>query len=65
MNDTLIGVALQELPAIISAFKGAFVRANPATPEPTDAEAVAALQSALASSLAKDADWLAGHPADA
>jgi len=61
-NDTLIGLAIQELPAILSSLKGLFTRQNPTAPEPTDEEAIAGLQSACASSLAKDDQWLAAHP---
>ena len=58
----LAAIAIQNLPAIIDALKGMFLRANPGAPLPTDEEVIAAYQEALASSLAKDANWLAAHP---
>jgi hypothetical protein len=58
----LLAIALQETPAIIESLKGLFVQQHPDAPVPTDAEVIAAYQAALASSLAKDADWLAAHP---
>jgi len=57
----LAAIAIQNLPAIIDSLKGWFHAANPGAPEPTDAEVIAAYQAALASSLAKDAAWLAVH----
>ena len=57
----LLEVAITNLPAIIDSLKGWFSQANPGAPEPTDAEVIAAYQQALASSLAKDAAWLAVH----
>lgn len=58
----LVAVAIQNLPAIIDSLKGWFHQANPGAPEPTDSEVIAAYQEALASSLARDAAWLAAHP---
>lgn len=58
----LVGIAIQELPAIIDSLKGLFVQQHPDAPVPTDAEVIAAYQEALASSLAKDAAWLEAHP---
>jgi hypothetical protein len=58
----LIGLALQETPAIIEALRSLFVSQHPDAPVPSDADVIAAYQAALASSLAKDADWLAAHP---
>ena len=58
----LVAIAIQNLPAIIESLKGFFQQANPGAPLPTDEEVIAAYQEALASSLAKDANWLASHP---
>jgi hypothetical protein len=58
----LVAIAIQNLPAIIDSLKGFFHQANPGAPLPTDEEVIAAYQQALASSLAKDAAWLAAHP---
>ena len=63
--NPLVLLAIQETPAIIAALKSLFAKANPGQPEPTDADVVAAYQSALASSLAKDDDWLEVHKDDA
>ena len=57
----LVGIAIQELPAIIESLKGLFVSQHPDAPVPTDAEVISAYQEALASSLAKDANWLSVH----
>lgn len=62
MNPQLLALAIQETPTIIAAFKTLFVKQNPNLPEPTDDDIIAAYQSALLSSLAKDAAWLAAHP---
>lgn len=57
---SLIGLAIQELPEIIAAFKAKAVAAG--LPEPTEDEVHQAYLRAFASSLAKDNDWLAAHP---
>ncbi len=58
---SIVNTAIQALPGIL-----ALIRANHqspvGTPPPTDAEIVTALQQAVASSLAKDEQWLAAHP---
>lgn len=61
MINPLVTLAINEAPAIISAIKGLFTQRHPGQPEPTSEEVIAALQSALESSLAKDAAWLAAH----
>jgi hypothetical protein len=62
MTPALLAVLLQNLPGIIGFAKAQFASANPGAPVPTDEEVIAAYQSALASSLAKDEAWLAVHP---
>ena len=62
MNDQLISIAIQEAPAAIALVRALFVKRHPTDPVPTDEEIIGAYQSALASSLAKDAAWLAAHP---
>lgn len=61
MNN-LVNVAIAETPAIIEFLKAAFAKAHPNDPSPTDADVIAAYQSAFASSIAKDDAWLAAHP---
>lgn len=62
MNEQLVNVAIQELPAAIDWIRSAFTKAKPDAPVPTDAEVIAAFNAAVASSIAKDEQWLAAHP---
>lgn len=62
MNPALIAVAIAEVPAMINYFRRVFLKHNPDAPEPTDAEVLAAFESAFASSVARDEQWLAAHP---
>lgn len=62
MNPQLVTLAIQETPAIIDGLKALFAKQQPDAPVPTDAEIIAAYQSAFVSSLAKDEAWLAAHP---
>ena len=58
----LVAVLIQQMPSIVAFAKALFAHANPSAPLPTDEEVIAAYLAALASSLAKDAAWLAAHP---
>ena len=58
----LINTAIANLPAIFAWIRSAHAQAAPGAPPPTDAEVIAALQAAVASSIAKDDAWLAAHP---
>lgn len=60
--NRLLSLAIQQVPDIIALLRAAFVTQNPNLPEPTDAELIAAYQSAFVSSLARDDQWLAAHP---
>lgn len=62
MTNAVVGLAIQETPAVIEAFKALFKKQNPDLPEPTDAEVITGYQSAFVSSLAKDDAWDAAHP---
>jgi hypothetical protein len=62
LDPRLVSVAIMELPNAIAFIRDAFQKDHPDVPAPTDADVIAAYQSALASSLAKDAAWLAAHP---
>lgn len=57
----LVGVLIENMPGIIDLAKTLFAQTHPTEPVPTDEEVIAAYQQALASSLAKDAAWLASH----
>lgn len=62
IDPRLLAVAIDELPNVIAYLKGLFHQAHPDAPAPTDAEIIAAYESAFQSSLAKDDAWLAAHP---
>lgn len=61
--NALVTVATGLLPSILALVKEAHSTANPDAPPLTDAEVFAALQSAIESSVAKDEQWKAQHPA--
>lgn len=64
MKDLLLQLAIQEVPNVIEALKALFKKRNPAAPEPTEVEVMAAFNGAFFSSLAKDDQWLAAHPTE-
>lgn len=63
MEENLLSLVLQELPGIVAGVISLFKNQNPDSPEPTEAELLAALKQAVDSSIAKDDQWLADHPA--
>lgn len=62
MNQQLLVLAIQQTPVVVGLLQALFKRHNVDEPVPTEAEVIAAFQSALQSSLAKDEAWLAAHP---
>lgn len=61
--NPLVAIAIQEAPEVLAFLKDAFAKKNPDAPIPTDQEVIDAYQQAFASSILKDDDWLAAHPA--
>jgi hypothetical protein len=53
------------LPSIIELVKSFHASANPGAPPVTDADVIAALHSAVATSIATDEAWKAAHPSGA
>jgi len=62
MNPALLTLIIQEIPAAVDLIKTLFAQQHPGEPIPTEAEIVAAYQSALQASLDKDQQWLSVHP---
>jgi hypothetical protein len=62
MNPGLLNLLIGQLPVVIGMIKGLHAQADPNAPPVTDAEVLAALQQAVASSIAKDDQWLQAHP---
>jgi hypothetical protein len=60
--NPLVLLALQQAPSIIATLKDLFHKQNPGEEMPTDEQVIAAYQEALASSLARDDQWLQAHP---
>ncbi len=57
----ILGLVLQQLPTLVDLIKSRHAAVNPSAAPLTDAEVLAALQQAIASSIAKDDQWLAAH----
>jgi hypothetical protein len=62
VNEQLILLAVQQMPALIGFLKVLFVKHHPDLPVPTEAQLIAAAAAGFASSLAKDDAYLASHP---
>lgn len=60
--NPLLQLIIGQLPGLVQTIRDLLRRRDPNAPEPTDAEVLAAFQEAIASSLAKDEQWLAAHP---
>ena len=67
MNEQTIanitGAITAVLPSVVSLIQALFKEQNPNLPQPTNQEVMAAFGTACLSSIAKDDDWLAQHPA--
>jgi hypothetical protein len=66
MTDTvsLVNTITGALPGIIALIRANHEAAHPGVPPPTSEEVIAAFESAVAQTLAKDAAWKAAHPVD-
>jgi hypothetical protein len=62
MNPGLLNLIIGQIPGIIAMVKANHAATDPTAPPPTDADVLAALQQAVASSIAKDDLWLQAHP---
>ena len=60
----LAALALQMAPDVIKMLQDRFAAENPGVDVPTSEEVIAAWQQAFESSLAKDDNYLATHPAE-
>lgn len=60
--EGLSNIAITLLPGIFDMIRARFTSKNSSAPLPTDAEVIAALNDAIASSIEKDDRWLAAHP---
>ena len=61
-TDALIQLAIAEAPGVFALLKHAFAKAHPDAVAPSSDEVIQAYDAAFASSVAKDARWLAAHP---
>jgi hypothetical protein len=59
---SIVNTAIGALPGIIALIKSAHSTNNPDAPVLTDEQVLDALNQAVASSVAKDEQWLAQHP---
>ena len=62
MNQSLLNVAIEEAPAIISLIKSAFAKKHPDEPEPTSAEVIAAWEGLYTETIARDEALLRDKP---
>jgi len=58
----LITTIIQQLPSIFDFIRQEHAQQHPGEPPLTDDDVKAALAAAVASSIAKDDQWLAAHP---
>lgn len=62
MDEQLILVLLQQMPALIGLGRELFHKANPSAPPVTDEDVLKGLQIASTSTLLRDSIWLSQHP---
>jgi hypothetical protein len=62
MNPGLLNLIIGQIPGIIAMIKTNHAASDPNAPPVTDADVLAALQQAVASSIARDDQWLQAHP---
>lgn len=62
MKELLVQFGISIAPEVIAFFRERFAKANPDAPAITDEQVLEALNSAIASGIAKDDEWLAAHP---
>lgn len=62
IDPRLVDLAIKEAPVLIDRLIDVFKAKHPDAPAPSSDDVIAAYNEAFASSLAKDARWLAAHP---
>lgn len=61
-TTSIVNTTIGALPGILALIRANHATANPDAPALTDEQVTLALQEAVASSVAKDEQWLAQHP---
>lgn len=61
-TTSIVNTAIGALPGIIGLIRADHAAKNPGAPPLTDEQVLEGLSSAVASSVAKDEQWLAQHP---
>ena len=61
VNEQLLALAIQQLPAIIDRLRAAFAHDNPGAPVPTNDDVITAYNDAFAYGVAQDEAYLRAH----